>query len=85
MEKMISIIIAVDCILHGPFPLSEEIQKQFEERIVAISHLIPKSSVLNDYPKAIQFRGMIEKMKDDFEGSQIVYHIEKVIGTDDKD
>lgn len=45
--------------------------------------MIPKSSVVNDYPKAIQLRSMIEKMKDDFDETEVVYHIEKVIGTGD--
>ena len=46
--------------------------------------MIPKSSVVNDYPKAIQLRSMIEKMKDDFDETEVVYHIEKVIGTGDQ-
>lgn len=85
MEKLISIIIAVDCILQGPFTVSEEKKKLVEERLETISQMIPKSNVINDYPKVIQFRSMVEKMKDDFVGLRFMYHMDKVIGEDDNE
>lgn len=82
MEALITKLIAVDCILHSSLSIPEDIMNTVEKRLSSIFLLIPKSNIINDYPKAIQFRNMIEKMKDDFVDVKYMYHIDKVIGDD---
>lgn len=83
MERLISKIIAVDCIIHGPCQLSEENTEYIKNKINIIYQLLPKTGIINDYPKVIQFRSMLEKMRDDFEEAKTTFHINKVIGVDD--
>ena len=53
------------------------------DKLNIIYKLLPKTGVINDYPKVIQFRSMIEKMKDDFEEANTTFYINKVIGEED--
>lgn len=82
METLTTKLIAVDCILHSSLSISEDKRRTVEEQLSTLFLLIPKSNTINDYPKAIQFRNMIEKMKDDFVDVKFMYHIDKVIGDD---
>lgn len=82
METLTTKLIAVDCILHSSLSISEDKRRTIEEQLSTLFLLIPKSNTINDYPKAIQFRNMIEKMKDDFVDVKFMYHIDKVIGDD---
>lgn len=82
METLTTKLIAVDCILHSSLSISEDKKRTVEEQLSTLFLLIPKSNTINDYPKAIQLRSMIEKMKDDFADVKFMYHIDKVIGDD---
>lgn len=83
MDRLISKIIAIDCIIHGPYQLSQENNEYIKNKLNIIYQLLPKTGVINDYPKVIQFRSMIEKMKDDFEEANTTFYINKVIGEED--
>lgn len=78
--RIISLLVSVDCIINGSFAITDDIKKTIEDKIFQLSQMIPKSSVVNDYPKAIQLRNIIDKMKEDFEDTNVEYHIDKVIG-----
>ena len=82
VNRVMTIVIAVNCIIHGNTTLSEEAKKNFEEKIVCLCQLLPKASALYDYPKAIQLRNILEKIKDSFSDTTVVQHIDKVIGNE---
>ena len=66
MERLNTLIFSCECILKGPFPLNEGQQKIYRDRLNHIASLHPKSLAINDYPKAIEFWNMIDKMRGDF-------------------
>ena len=82
VNRITTVVIAVNCIVHGNKPVSEETKKNIEERIVYLCQILPKASNLYDYPRAIQLRNILEKIKDSFADTTVVRHIDKVIGVD---
>ena len=79
MEKLISVIIACDCILKGPFFVSKEQILAILERLSNILELIPPLSDLNNYPKAVQFRNLVEKIQDDYRDTDTTLFISKML------
>ena len=82
VKRITTVVIAVNCIVHGNKAVSEETKKHIEERIVFLCQILPKASSLYDYPRAIQLRNILEKIKDSFADTTLVRHIDKVIGVD---
>ena len=66
MDRLITLLLSCKCILRGPFDLTQEQKSCFEERLAAIASMHPKSSSISDYPKAIEFWGILEKIRSDF-------------------
>lgn len=83
MERVISIVIACDCISKGPFSLTAEQKKAFDDSLARIVQMIPRTSMINDYPKAVQLRTMIDKVRDDFLNVSSTMYISKVIDNED--
>lgn len=83
MERVISIVIACDCISKGPFSLTAEQKKAFDDSLARIVQMIPRTSMINDYPKAVQLRTMIDKVRDDFLNASSTMYISKVIDNED--
>ena len=52
-------------ILNGPLPLSDNQRRRFEESIQSLASKHPRSQTISDYPKAVEFWSMIDKMKND--------------------
>ena len=65
MARLITVILSCECILNGPFPLSEDQRRRFEECIQSLASKHPRSQAISDYPKAVEFWSMIDKMKND--------------------
>ena len=83
MNRVISVLIACDCISKGPFRLSAEQKKVFDSSLAQLAQMIPRTSLINDYPKAVQLRSMIDKIRDDFMNSSSTLYISKVIDNED--
>lgn len=83
VERVISIVIACDCISKGPFALTTDQKKAFDESLTCIAQMIPRTSLINDYPKAVQLRTMIDKVRDDFMNASSTLYISKVIDNED--
>ena len=66
MDRLITLLLSCTCILRGPFDLTQEQKSCFEERLASIASMHPKSSSMSDYPKAIEFWGIVEKIRSDF-------------------
>ena len=77
------IVIACDCISKGPFSLTAEQKKAFDDSLARIVQMIPRTSMINDYPKAVQLRAMIDKVRDDFLNASSTMYISKVIDNED--
>lgn len=82
MEKLISVITACDCILKGPFFIQKEQMLAVLERLNKILELIPVLSSLKEYPKAVQLRNMVEKMRDDYQEANSTLFITKMLDDD---
>lgn len=65
MSRLITVVLSCECILNGPFPLSAEQRQRFEESIQSLASKHPRSQAISDYPKAVEFWSMIDKMKND--------------------
>ena len=83
MDRLISKIIAIDCIIHGPYQLSQENNEYIKNKLNIIYQLLPKTGVINEYPKVSQVRRRIEKMKDDCEEGNTTPRLHTVIGEED--
>ena len=80
MEQLNTRVFACECILKGPFPLSSDQQRVYKDRLNHLASLHPKSYTINDYPKAIEFWNMVDRMRDDFlswdSNNNIQYYID---------
>ena len=80
MERLISVLIACDCILKGPFLFTKEQILAVLERLNKILELLPPLNYLNEYPKAVQFRNVVEKIRDDCRDANPTLFIGKMLG-----
>ena len=65
MSRLITVVLSCECILNGPLPLSDNQRRRFEESIQSLASKHPRSQTISDYPKAVEFWSMIDKMKND--------------------
>ena len=79
IERLISVIVACDCIFSGPFQLSEGQKSIAEGRLGKILDQIPETRLLNEFPRAIQFRSMVEKVYDGLHNSNPTMFISKMM------
>ena len=79
MDRLISVIIACDCILKGPYFVSKEQIMVVLQRLNNILELIPPLKNLSEYPKVVQFRNIVEKIRDDYQDANPTLFITKML------